>query len=55
MKTSLEVHDVKKAYRLGNILVPALREVSFDVKEGETATISGAFWQGRSTLLHLCA
>ncbi|MEM3731167.1 MAG: ABC transporter ATP-binding protein [Candidatus Bathyarchaeia archaeon] len=53
MNALLKVHDVKKAYRMGKVLVPALRGVSFDVKEGEFLTIFGPSGSGKSTLLHL--
>jgi len=53
MKAILEVHEVKKSYRLGQVLVPALRGVSFDVKEGELLTIFGPSGSGKSTLLHV--
>jgi len=53
MKTLLDVHDVKKAYRMGKVLVPALRGVSFDAEEGEFLTIFGPSGSGKSTLLHL--
>jgi len=53
METLLEIHDVKKAYRMGKVLVPALCGVSFDVKEGEFLTIFGPSGSGKSTLLHL--
>ncbi|NIO38587.1 ATP-binding cassette domain-containing protein [Candidatus Bathyarchaeota archaeon] len=53
MKAILKVHQVKKAYQMGKVIVPALRGVSFDVEEGEFLTIFGPSGSGKSTLLHL--
>jgi putative ABC transport system ATP-binding protein len=53
MRPILEVQEVTKSYRMGNVLVLALCEVSFDVKEGEFLTIFGSSGSGKSTLLHL--
>jgi putative ABC transport system ATP-binding protein len=53
MPSLLEVRNVKKTYRMGKVLVPALRGVSFDAKDGEFLTIFGPSGSGKSTLLHL--
>jgi len=53
MRPILEVREVKKSYRMGNVLVLALCGVSFDVREGEFPTIFGPSGSGKSTLLHL--
>ena len=37
----LELEDVTKAYRTGDVLVEALRGVSFGVDEGEYVAIMG--------------
>ncbi|NWG11280.1 ABC transporter ATP-binding protein [Candidatus Bathyarchaeota archaeon] len=53
METVLKIQSIKKAYRIGKILVPALRDITFEVSEGEFLTIFGPSGSGKSTLLHL--
>jgi len=49
----LEAKGLKKTYRMGKILVPALQRVTFDVAEGEFLAVFGPSGSGKSTLLHL--
>jgi len=49
----LTLVDVWKIYRLGNVEVYALREVNFEVREGEFIVVLGPSGSGKTTLLNI--
>jgi len=51
-KKVIELHNIKRNFRVGEETVHALRGISFTINEGEFVTIMGTSGSGKSTLLN---
>ncbi len=49
----IELHDIRKVYRMGDLEVHALRGISLQVAQGEMMAIMGASGSGKSTLMNI--
>jgi len=49
----LEIHDLKREFKMGAEIVRALKGVSFSVDQGEFVTIMGSSGSGKTTLLNI--
>lgn len=49
----IEIQGVNKGYRLGDDMVPVLKDINFTVKKGEFVAILGPSGSGKTTLMNI--
>ena len=53
MSEFIEVNNVKKTYRMGEVEIKALDNISFSIDKGEFVVVVGPSGAGKSTILNI--
>ena len=53
MKNFIQLKNVKKTYKMGEVVIKAVDDVSFSIEEGEFVVVIGASGAGKTTILNL--
>src|ERR1051326_299063 len=51
--TIVDIHDLKREFKMGSEIVRALKGVTFSISQGEFVTIMGSSGSGKTTLLNV--
>ena len=49
----VQLKDISKSYRLGEVAIPALQEITLDIDKGKLVTFIGPSGSGKTTLLNV--
>lgn len=53
MKTIIKLENVWKIYQMGEVEVPALKDITVEIRKGDFVAIIGASGSGKSTMMNL--
>lgn len=53
MSNYIQILNAKKVYRVGQVEIEAVKDISFDISQGEMAVIVGSSGSGKTTVLNL--